>query len=56
MPWSRKTAKLARAVAHGFKPTGSAKGFTTAFARQVIAEGVKGKTIGDLTRRKKRND
>ena len=38
MPYTRKQQKLARAVAHGFKPTGSAKGFDPAFARQVIVE------------------
>jgi hypothetical protein len=37
-PWSTKQKKLAQAVAHGFKPTGSAKGFTKGFAEQVIEE------------------
>ena len=43
MPWSRKQKKLARAVAHGFKPTGAAKGFDKSFAAQVISESKKGK-------------
>ena len=38
MPWSDKTKKLAQAVAHGFKPTGSAKGFDRGFAEQVLEE------------------
>jgi len=38
MPWSSKQKKLAQAVAHGFKPTGSAKGFSKDFAAQVIEE------------------
>jgi hypothetical protein len=43
MPWSKKQEKVALAVAHGFKPKGSAKGFTKAFAAQVIAESKLGK-------------
>ena len=38
MPWTKKQQKLAQAVAHGFKPTGAAKGFTKGFAEQVIEE------------------
>ena len=38
MPWTKKQVKTARAVEHGFKPTGSAKGFTQGFAEQVIEE------------------
>ena len=37
-PWTKKQQKLAHAVEHGFKPTGSAKGFTKSFAEQVIEE------------------
>ncbi len=42
MPWSKKQMRVAQAVEHGWKPKGSAKGFTKSFASQVIAEGVKG--------------
>lgn len=38
MPWSPKQQKLAKAVAHGFRPTGKAKGFSADFAEQVIEE------------------
>lgn len=38
MPWSKKTQKLAKAVAHGFHPTGPAKGFSKKFAEQVNVE------------------
>lgn len=38
MPWTRKQQKVARAVEHGWKPKGSAKGFTRDFARQVTVE------------------
>lgn len=41
MPWTAEQMKTARAIAHGWKPKGSAKGFTRQFAEQVIAEGVK---------------
>lgn len=42
MPWSKKQVRTAQAVEHGWKPKGSAKGFTRGFAAQVVAEGVKG--------------
>ncbi len=38
MPWTRKQLKVAEAVKHGWKPKGSAKGFTLGFAGQVIQE------------------
>ena len=38
MPFSKRQKDLAQAVEHGFKPTGSAKGFDKAFASQVIEE------------------
>jgi len=38
MPWSKKQKQVAHAVESGWKPTGSAKGFTKAFADQVIEE------------------
>lgn len=38
MPWTRKQQKLARAVSHGFKPTGQASGFGKTFAEQVLEE------------------
>ena len=38
MPWTKKQQKLAQAVAHGFKPSGKAKGFDKDFAEQVIEE------------------
>ncbi len=41
-PWSEAQVKTARAVSHGWKPKGSAKGFSLGFARDVISEGVKG--------------
>ena len=59
MPWSEQQMKTARAVAHGWKPRGSAKGFDKDFAHQVMREGVKGKrkrgryegkSLGDLMR------
>lgn len=43
MPWSKKQRDVARAVEHGWKPTGSAKGFTKSFAEQVIEESVEEK-------------
>lgn len=39
MPWSKKQTKAARAVMAGAR----FRGFTKAFATQVIAEGLKGK-------------
>jgi hypothetical protein len=47
MPWSRKQKQVALAVEHGWKPTGSAKGFTRGFAEQVIEES------GDAKKRRK---
>ena len=38
MPWTAKQQKVARAVQHGWKPKGEAKGFTKAFAEQVVVE------------------
>lgn len=38
MPWTAEQQKTARAIAHGWKPKGKAKGFTRRFAEQVIAE------------------
>ncbi len=38
MPYTSKQKRLAQAVSHGFKPTGSAKGFTKDFAEQVVEE------------------
>lgn len=38
MPWSRKQVKLARAVKHGFKPTGKAKGFGKNVADLILRE------------------
>jgi hypothetical protein len=38
MPYTKKQRNLANAIEHGFKPTGKAKGFTKAFAEQVITE------------------
>jgi hypothetical protein len=43
MPWSGKQEKVARAVEHGWKPKGKAKGFTKDFAAQVVEEGMKKK-------------
>jgi len=38
MPYTKRQRDLARAVSHGFKPTGSAKGFDKGFAEQVLEE------------------
>lgn len=38
MPYTQQQRKVARAVQHGWKPKGSAKGFTHEFAEQVIEE------------------
>jgi len=38
MPWTKKQQRVAEAVAHGWKPKGKAKGFTQAFASQVLTE------------------
>ena len=38
MPWTKKQKRVALAVEHGWRPTGSAKGFTKGFAEQVIEE------------------
>lgn len=52
VPWSAKQQQVARAVEHGWKPTGSAKGFTWSFASQVLEESGKKKrkrgTLGEL--------
>lgn len=57
MPWSERVQQTARAVAHGWKPKGSAKGFTQEFAAQVISES-KGKTLKEIMggKRKKKHD
>ena len=48
--------RVAEAVKHGWKPKGSAKGFTQDFAEQVISEGVEHKpgTLGHLAGMKKK--
>jgi len=38
MPWTRKQQRVAQAVEHGWKPKGSAKGFSKDFAEQVVEE------------------
>ena len=38
MPWTKKQQDVARAVEHGWKPKGSAKGFTKDFAEEVTSE------------------
>ena len=38
MPWTAKQQRVAQAVKHGWKPTGSAKGFTRKFASEVVSE------------------
>ena len=43
MPWTRKQQKLARAVSHGFKPTGQASGFSKSFADLVLEESASAK-------------
>jgi len=55
MPWSDKQTRVAEAVAHGWKPKGSAKGFTKKFASQVIEEGsYESGSIGHLAGAKKK--
>lgn len=56
MPWTRKQQDVARAVQHGWKPKGSAKGFTKSFAEQVIEESDDSGTLRHLggMKRKKR--
>jgi hypothetical protein len=52
MPWSEKQVRVAQAVEHGWKPKGSAKGFTRSFASQVVEESrskkYRGKRLRDL--------
>jgi len=43
MPWSSKQRATARAVQHGWKPTGKAKGFTGTLADLILSEGKKHK-------------
>jgi hypothetical protein len=50
MPWSKKQVRTAEAVKHGWKPQGSAKGFTHSFASQVVSEGERG-GMTDATRK-----
>lgn len=38
MPWTAKQKKTARAVAHGWKPKGSAKGFGKNLADLILEE------------------
>lgn len=54
MSWSEAQVKTARAVSHGWKPKGSAKGFTKDFAEQVIEEGPKPGTLAHLGGMKKK--
>lgn len=51
MPWSKSQQRTAQAVTHGWKPKGSAKGFTQSFASQVIEESG---TLGHLGGMKKK--
>lgn len=51
MPWTKRQQDVARAVEHGWKPKGSAKGFTQDFAEQVTEES---KTMPTRTAVKKR--
>jgi len=37
-PWTDKQLRTALAIEHSWKPKGKAKGFTKAFAKQVIRE------------------
>ena len=38
MPYTKAQQDLAQAINHGFHPTGRAKGFSQAFAKQVTVE------------------
>ena len=49
MPWSKKQVRVAEAVKHGWKAKGKAKGFTKAFASQVISEGEKATSLGSMS-------
>ncbi len=42
MPWTKSQIRTAQAVEHGWKPKGSAKGFTEKFAAEVIQESESG--------------
>jgi hypothetical protein len=55
MPWTAKQQKTARAVKHGWKPTGSAKGFTRRFASEVVAETAAGVPTKPPVKAKKRS-
>lgn len=52
MPYNASQMKTAMAVKHGWKPSGSAKGFTKDFAEHVLEMGEKKKrrgTVGELS-------
>lgn len=51
MPWSAATIRAAYAKLSGRRLTGGAKGMSTAFAHQAIAEGVKGRKAKKRKRR-----
>jgi hypothetical protein len=38
IPYSRKQVKTARAIAHGWKPSGSAVGMSKGFAQDLLEE------------------
>ena len=52
MPWTAKQQHVAQAVAHGWKPTGTAKGFSPKFAREVVDESKTMPTRPAVKRRK----
>ena len=43
MPYTRKQVRVAEAVTHGWKPKGSAKSFTSDFAKRLLEETDDGK-------------
>ena len=53
MPYTKKQVRVAEAVAHGFKPTGSAKGFNKGFAKDLLVETNYGKDKSMIRKKKK---
>jgi hypothetical protein len=57
MPWTKKQQRVAQAVKHDWKPKGSAKGFTKAFAEEVVDESKTMRTrppVSEASKRQKR--
>ena len=54
MPYTKKQVRVAEAVKHGWKPKGSAAGFTENFAEKVLTESEKPGGIKGAATEKKR--